>query len=202
MARALALLAAIAMCGGCARRAVVRAAPTQPQIISSAPASGGYAGGRYAAGSGSGGYSASGSYVPGPGTGQVVVLGSDLRCQFGAVRLQLTAQGQFYVDGTFVGTFTADGGFYNAQGQEIGRLFDNGRMQYAGTMQDAGIANGQIISPQGTIAYIDGRGSLVVPGGSVGPAPVLGLTTPTVRTFLFAFSMFGALLDTAQRMGY
>jgi hypothetical protein len=151
--------------------------------------------------------SAGGSYggnasVQPMGGGAGVVLGSDLFCQFGNVRLQLTGNGQLVVDGEFVGTISQDGGFYNVDGVEIGRLYENGRMQYAGTMQDAGIDGSQIVSPAGTIAFIDGNGYMTVTGSSVAPAAVIGISQPTVRTFLFAFSMFAALLDTAQRMGY
>ena len=60
----------------------------------------------------------------------------------------------------------------------------------------------QIVAPSGTIAFIDPSGSLNVVGGQVAPSPVIGMTGAHVRTFLFAFSMFAALLDTAERMGY
>jgi len=133
---------------------------------------------------------------------QVLVLGQDLYCQFGAVRLQITAAGQLWVDGEFVGTFSPDGGFYNVDGIEIGRLYPNGRMQYAGTMQDAGIDGNTLVSPNGAIAMVDAGGYFQVTGAAVPPAPVIGISQPTVRTFLFAFSMFAGLLDTAQRMGY
>jgi hypothetical protein len=184
--RRLALAVGIALAlaaGGCgSRRVVVQTPqvqappPRETQLIAAAPSAAGVLG--------------------------TVVLGQDLFCQFGAVRLQIAANGQFYVDGSFVGTFTPDGGFYNQSGQQIGRLYDNGRMEYAGTMQDAGISGTELISPQGTIAYIDPNGYFHVSAAAIAPAPVIGLTPPTVRTFLFAFSMFAALLDTAQRMGY
>lgn len=177
---AVALTASLSACG---RRRVVQQAPAQQtQVLSS-----------------SGGAYANTPQAPG---GAGVVLGSDLFCQFGAVRLQLTPNGQLVVDGEFVGTISQDGGFFNVDGVEIGRLYANGRMQYAGTMQDAGIDGSQIVSPAGTIAFIDGNGYMTVSGSSVPAAPVVGISGPTVRTFLFAFSMFAALLDTAQRMGY
>lgn len=181
LAIAIALVLGVSL-GGCGRRrTVVQAPPQQTQQIS--------AGGAY-------------SNPQGAVGGPVLVLGTDLYCQFGNVRMQLLGNGQFYVDGEFVGTMMPDGGFYNVDGVEIGRLHPNGRMTYAGTMQDAGIDGNQIISPAGTIAYIDANGYMTVTGSSVPPSPVVGISPPTVKTFLFAFSMFAALLDTAQRMGY
>lgn len=180
LALVLALAVPVAGCGS--RRVVVHqqtSAPAgQAQVIASAPASG-------------------------PTMGApVLALGGDLYCQFGAVRLQVLANGQFWVDGEFVGTFTQDGGFYNVDGIEIGRLYPNGRMQYAGTMQDAGISGTQLIAPNGTIAFVDAGGYFNVTGAAFPPAAVIGLQPASVQTFLFAFSMFAALLDTAQRMGY
>ncbi len=179
----LALAAPLAACG---RRRVEQAPAAQP--------------------SGAQQLSAGGSYAPAPGpaivAGPQLNLGQDLFCQFGNVRLQVLANGQFWVDGSFVGTFTPDGGFYNVEGIEIGRLHPNGRMTYAGTVQDAGLDGGRIISPEGTIAFVDAGGYFRVVGAQVPPAAVMGMSGAHVRTFLFAFSMFAALLDTAQRMGY
>lgn len=184
MVIAAALAAALATSPGCARRRVVTQTAPPPQQQTQVISAGGSNGG--------------GTY----GAGAVLALGSDLYCQLGAVRLEVLGNGQFYVDGEFVGTMTADGGFYNVDGVEIGRLYQNGRMQYANAMQDAGIDGSQISAPTGTIAFIDGSGYLHVTGGQVAPAAVIGISPPTTRTFLFAFSMFAALLDTAERMGY
>ena len=188
--------------GGCARRPVAQQAPAaQTQQLSSGGAQqgGAYQAGAYQGGAYQGGH---GGYVTAPAAGAQLLLGQDLYCQFGNVRLQLLANGQFWVDGSFVGTFTPDGGFYNVDGVEIGRLHAGGQMTYAGTMQDASIAGSQVVGPSGVIAYIDGAGSLAVVGGQVPPAPIAGLSAAHVRSFLFAFSMFAALLDTAERMGY
>jgi hypothetical protein len=172
---ALLALSLVTVTAGCGRRRVVTAPPpAQSQVLTS----GGGA----------------------PMAGPVLVLGTDLFCTIRGSQMQVLANGQLWVDGTFVGTFTPDGGFYNVDGVEIGRLFDNGRMTFAGTMQDAGIEGNQLIAPRGTIAYIDANGWLVVVGGAA-PMPVGGLHSGNVRTFLFAFSMYVALLDTAQRMG-
>ncbi len=160
-------------CGG-RRTRVVSAPPPQTQVVVAQP-------------------------MGGPAA--AVVLGRDLMCNIGGAVLQVAAPGQLYVNGEFVGTITADGGFYNVDGVEIGRLYGNGRMMFGGTMQDAGIDGASISAPAGTIAMIDGNGYLHVPGGAP-PAPVAGLTVDTVQTFLFAFSMYAGLLDTAQRMGY
>src|SRR5687767_742311 len=104
LATALVLLSTVLLSTGCSRRRVVTQAPP-PQVVQSQPAT---SGGAYPQG---GGY----------GVQSTLVLGSDLFCQFGAVRLQIMGNGQLWVDGEFVGTMTPDGGFYNVDGVEIGR---------------------------------------------------------------------------------
>lgn len=176
-ALALALATPLAGCGGRRVESEPAAQPTGTQQIS-----------------------AGGSNAPVPVAG-ALHLGQELFCQFGSVQLHVRANGQFWVDGSFVGTFTPDGGFYNVDGVEIGRLHPTGQMTFAGTLQDAGIQGAQIVSPQGTLAHVDPGGYFRVVGAQVPPAPVMGMSGAHVRTFLFAFSMFAALLDTAQRMG-
>lgn len=130
-----------------------------------------------------------------------LTLGRELSCDLNGVRLQVLAGGQFVVDGEQVGVVTADGGFFDLEGGEIGRVLADGRMVFAGAMQDARIDGSQIVAANGTIAYLDAQGALHVVGGELAPAPVIGMTSAHARTFLFAFSMFAALLDTAERMG-
>ncbi|MDQ3032689.1 MAG: hypothetical protein M3Y87_09750 [Myxococcota bacterium] len=175
---AIVIAVSVAAVGGCGRRRVAQVPAQQTQQIS--------AGNAYAS----------------PQAAPVLALGTDLHCQLGSALLQVLGNGQLYVDREFVGTITPDGGFYNVDGVEIGRLHENGRMTYAGTLQDAGIDGNQVTSPAGVVAYVDGNGHLTVPGSGAPPTPVIGISGATVKTFLFAFSMFAALLDTAQRMGY
>lgn len=140
------------------------------------------------------------SSTGGEAGGAGLVLGQDLTCQVALTQLFLRADGQFFVDSTFVGTFVPDGGFFNVDGNEIGRLQSNGRMTFGGVLQDATVEGTRLVGPSGTIAFIDQNGYLNITGAATPPSPIIGGTPATARTFLFLFAMYAGLVDVAMHM--
>jgi hypothetical protein len=114
----------------------------------------------------------------------------DFSFQIGSDVLAMTSRGELIINSMLVGTVWADGSFHGRSGVEIARLYPNGTMMFQGALQDTRLEGSSMIGPAGTIAFIDQSGGLYFTAAQAS-VPVVGITSDSVWTVLFAMGLFG-----------